>query len=655
MITKKVKFSLIIKAAFTLLFLTALIQTHADESRVELTDIEREWLKNHPVITVTQDPLWPPVEFADSTGKNIGITADYLELIEKRLGISFTRISVLSWQQAYEGLKNHEIDMTTAVSVTPERLKFWDFTDPYLEMPISIMTKSNVTYISSMHELDFKEVAVVDNYAVNEWIPRDYPDIKLIRVSNSLEALELLNDNKVFAYIDNMLIGGYYIAQQKLINIKVAGETPYSNSMAMAVRNDWPIFAGILQKALDSISVQERESIYYKCVPIKYEHGFDYTLLWKITAGFTILITLLVMWIKRLKQEIKQRIAAESAQKESEYQLLLHLNETPVGVIQWDLDYRVKEWNPAAEKIFGYTKDEVRGKKGTFTVPDNFCHEQQILWNKLINGDKIDEYSNYVSEHNITKEGKTITCEWINTPITSAIGELIGVVSLCRDITKEVASQKQIETSLAEKEILLRELYHRTKNNLQLISAYLVLQASFIRNKDVEKLVLSVNSRIQTISLVHEKLCQSNNLSNLNIREYIEDMVSLLLSFQTIGEKKIRINYEIEDIAVSIDTAIPLGLVVNELVTNALKHAFINRTKGILLIQLYRKNEKSIVLNISDDGIGFPEGFDKPATFGIMTTRSIVESQLQGRLEITSNKGTNCHITINVLDKSTAF
>jgi hypothetical protein len=157
-----------------------------------LTEEERTWLSRHPVIRVVQDPGWPPIEYADEQGESVGITSDYLTPIEQRSGIKFDRIGNLSWQEAYTRLKRWEIDMTTSVAVTPERTEFWAFTQAYMKIPIVVLARSDVTFIASMRELRGKEVAVVDGYAVCDWIPRDFPGIQLVRVKNTKEALDLL-------------------------------------------------------------------------------------------------------------------------------------------------------------------------------------------------------------------------------------------------------------------------------------------------------------------------------------------------------------------------------------------------------------------------------------------------------------------------------
>ena len=270
---------------------------------------------------MAQDPGWPPVEFADAQGEPSGMADDYLKLIEQRLGITFERVRNLSWQEAYARLKRWEIDMTTSVAVTPEREKFWAFTKPYMKIPIVILTHTDVTYIYDMHELAGKRIAVVDGYVAAEWIARDFPAIRMVKVKTVKKGLERLQKGEVFALVDNMLVSGYYLSKLKLVNLKIGGETPYVNAQCMAVRKDWSVLAGILQKALDSISERERSEIYKKWMPVRYEHGFDFSLLWKALAIFAVVLAGLIIWNRKLSGEIRHRKSAEDALQTSEAEL----------------------------------------------------------------------------------------------------------------------------------------------------------------------------------------------------------------------------------------------------------------------------------------------------------------------------------------------
>lgn len=327
-----------------------------------LTEEERAWLRRHPVIRVAQDSGWPPIEFTDDSGVNTGMTADYLRLIERRLGLRFERVRGLSWQESYARLKRWDIDMTTSVAVTPERTEFWAFTQPYMKVPIVIYTQNDVAFIADMSRLAGKSVAVVDGYAVSDWIPRDFPDIPLTRVKSTKEGLDRLQRREVFAFIDNMLVVGYLMAKLQVTNVKIAGETPYQNAQCMAVRKDWPILAGILQKALDSISETEREEIYRKWTPVRYEHGFDYTLLWQTSAVFVLVLLFLVVWGRRLLREIRDRKRAEAALMESEKRYKEVLNNVGAYVFMKDMQYRYTFVNSKVCDLFGHKEEDILGK-----------------------------------------------------------------------------------------------------------------------------------------------------------------------------------------------------------------------------------------------------------------------------------------------------
>jgi PAS domain S-box-containing protein len=258
-----------------------------------LSEAERVWLHEHPVIRVAQDPSWPPIEFADGNGVPSGMTSDYLKIIEQRLGLKLERVLNLTWQDAYARMKRWEIDMTTTVAATPDRETFWAFTKPYLTIPIVIVTRGDVAYIADLRELEGRKVAVVDGYVANIWISRDFPKILLVRVKTTEDALAMLHRGDVFACVENMLVVGHYLAELKITNLKITGSTPYNNAQSMAVRKDWAPLAGILDKALDSVSSSERDSIYRKWLPLRYEYGFDYAGLLPVAV---ILVAALLSW-----------------------------------------------------------------------------------------------------------------------------------------------------------------------------------------------------------------------------------------------------------------------------------------------------------------------------------------------------------------------
>jgi two-component sensor histidine kinase len=223
-----------------------------------------------------------------------------------------------------------------------------------------------------------------------------------------------------------------------------------------------------------------------------------------------------------------------------------------------------------------------------------------------------------------------------------------GMEDVARDVTRIKQAEEKITSSLKEKEALLMELYHRTNNNMQIISSFLLLQAAASNDDKVNALVENVTSRIYAMSLVYEKLYRSHNLSRINIREYIEDLIALIVSYSNSLEGKVRIELDVEDVNFVIDTAIPLGLVVNELVTNSYKHAFPGDRQGVIRISLHRESADTIVLIVSDDGAGMPRhpAPDTSAHFGIDTTLSIIRLQMNGTVDISTEGGVTYKITL---------
>jgi PAS domain S-box-containing protein len=412
-----------------------------------LTDEERAWLRQHPVIRVVQDSDWPPVEFTDESGENVGISNDYLKLAEQRLGVTFEMVRNLTWSEAYSRLKKWEIDMTTSVTVTPERNEFWAFTRPYMKTPIVILAQADVTFIQDMRDLSGKTVAVVDGYAVSEWIPRDFPNIRLHKVGNVREGIEALQQGRVFAYIDNMLVLSYYLAKSKTSNVKIAGETPYVNAQSMAVRKDWALFAGILGKALDSISETERDLIYQKWVPIRYEHGFNYSLLWKSLAVFCVVVLSLLVWIQRMAREIRHRKQAEAALKESEMRLRDILDNVGACVYMKDTQYRYTYVNNRMCCLLGLREQDILGK-GDDAFFLNPSAEQLMKSDRaVIEGGKIVE----CEEQGIAPSGKEPRVYWtVKIPLRDDSGRIYGLCGISTDITDHKKTEEDREKLQAQ-------------------------------------------------------------------------------------------------------------------------------------------------------------------------------------------------------------
>ena len=219
-------------------------------------------------------------------------------------------------------------------------------------------------------------------------------------------------------------------------------------------------------------------------------------------------------------------------------------------------------------------------------------------------------------------------------------------VALIRDITERKVAAEQLENALSDKEALLRELYHRTKNNMQVISAMLALQAENLTDEKATQIFQDVGSKIQSMAIVHQMLYRSQNLSSIDLKEYISALSDLLISTYRVRSHCNRVDILAESISASIDIAIPCGLMVNELITNALKYAFPAHHPGQLTVRLESRPDNNIFIEVSDNGIGFPPGYDveQATTLGLQTVIALGQHQLQGKVNIFSGNGVTCQV-----------
>jgi len=238
--------------------------------------------------------------------------------------------------------------------------------------------------------------------------------------------------------------------------------------------------------------------------------------------------------------------------------------------------------------------------------------------------------------------------------ILDAGGQALAFSGYVQDITQSRLAEQQLQQTLKEKETLLRELYHRTNNNMQVISSLLAMQAveyldGSPADEHVQALVSEAQARIQSMALVHRKLYQSQNLSSINFGAYLADLVSLVQQSQSSTAGRVRFVIATEDIPVSIDLAMPCGLVANELLTNALKHAFPGQRAGTVFVRLSQAAGSPagcICLEIGDDGVGLPPGIDprRSERLGMQGIFSLVETQLHGRVALLPSPGTHWRI-----------
>ncbi len=217
------------------------------------------------------------------------------------------------------------------------------------------------------------------------------------------------------------------------------------------------------------------------------------------------------------------------------------------------------------------------------------------------------------------------------------------------EVTERRRAEALIRTALEEKKTLLEEIHHRVKNNLQIVSSLLQLQCDFVKNEEDRAMFAESQNRVRTMAMVHERLYRSQNLASINFGEHVRDLANMLASTYRQAAVQIQVFTEAESVSLQLETAIPAGLIVNELVSNALKHAFPDGRRGTLKVSLHSPTPGQLLLSVQDDGVGFPPGFDwdQARSLGLRMVHDLAR-QIRGTLEVRQNGGTTFALSFPV-------
>jgi PAS domain S-box-containing protein len=227
-------------------------------------------------------------------------------------------------------------------------------------------------------------------------------------------------------------------------------------------------------------------------------------------------------------------------------------------------------------------------------------------------------------------------------------GRTSGRVLSFRDVTAQRLAERSIQASLKEKEVLIKEVHHRVKNNMNVISSLLRLQSESIKDEQYRDMFLECGSRVNSMAMIHERLYKSESLAHIDIREYVKSIAETLIRSYRERTAGVTLKLDISDVSMGVDTAIPCGLIINELVTNCLKYAFPAGRPGVIAIAMRQTQDGKIALTVSDDGVGIPESMDirKMQTLGIQLVLGLTEQQLEGSVEVDTTGGTRFNIVI---------
>jgi PAS domain S-box-containing protein len=343
-------------------------------------------------------------------------------------------------------------------------------------------------------------------------------------------------------------------------------------------------------------------------------------------------------------EEEKTRLIASL--QENEERLRLALDAARMGIWEWNILTKQVSWSDRNEQLFGIAPGSFRGTYDAFL--ESVHPEDRELVNQSISR-AVAQKLPYEQEYRIVWPDGSIHWMVVKSQLfDDESGKTVRMIGTTLDISDAVAAatqrkrtEEQIKASLKEKEVLLKEIHHRVKNNLQIISSLLNLQSESIKDTRILDIFKEGQNRIDSMALIHEKLYQSEDLDRVDFPEYIQELASNLYYSYEAGSKDIALTINVDNVQLGIDTAIPCGLIINELVSNSLKYAFPSGRSGEIIIDLHWQDDTELILRVSDNGIGFPQNIDFKNTksLGLQLVIALT-NQLDGNIELNRDIGT---------------
>lgn len=406
-------------------------------NRLNLNEQELTWLQQNPVIKLGVAKNFIPYQWINNNGEFDGISADYIKLLEQRLGVKFeVSKERKSWSDILDSAEQGEIDVLACAVKTPHRETYLNFSKSYLNSSAVIISEQSNGYIGTLDQLSGKRVAIQKGHYTEELLAQDYPEIIVITTDTTKDALQLVSKGHVFAYVGDVTAASHVMKAEGFLNLVFSGSTPYKSQFSFATNIDMPILTSIMNKGLASISEDERNEIYNHWRALKVTQGMDVNTIIKYALGIFSLFLVFLYWVYRLQ-------LSEGALKRSEAKLQLILDTEPECVKVVNADGRIMQINPAGIKMFGIDDPvQIIGKRVDYLVVDKYLQLFKEMNSRVLKGESCSlEYQ---------LKGFDGVVRWMGShavPLIDEKNKTISILSVTSDITKRKKTEEAQKTA----------------------------------------------------------------------------------------------------------------------------------------------------------------------------------------------------------------
>ncbi|MBN2049311.1 MAG: transporter substrate-binding domain-containing protein [Spirochaetales bacterium] len=610
--------------------------------KVQLSEDERSWLKENPdKLILYYNIEFPPLEFRSKTGHFTGIGFDVVKRIEEILDIRFIMVPSDDWNDHLEALKDGRCAVAPTIVKTEEREEYAFFTTPYAISPVVIITDKATQGNLSLSDLSGQRVGVVSGYATEAYL-KDRSllhSFTIVPLANVSQGLRSVSFGEVDAFIENLAVAAYYIEQEGISNLRVSGETDYAFSWSIGISRQYPFLYSAVQKALYSIPERSMAEIRNSWIAFEYPISLRPEVKWGLifSAVFALfMILLLVIYSYFLKRRLEQKVIVL---RESEERFSIAFNASPAPMSISEINTgRFINANKQFLAMVGYEAKDLLGRTsvdlGIWANPE----DRKTMLTLYNQAGSIQEFPSKFK----TKSGE-MRDVLISTEVTHIQGETY-LLAFFQDITERKLAEEALQKRLKEKDILLHEIHHRVKNNLSVISSLLNVQSDSIQSPEAAiKAFQDSKDRIMAMALLYEKMYASEDYSAIDLKEYLHDLSHLLL-YTHRPDGNIQISVSTFDTVLHMDIAVPLGFILNELISNALLHAFPEQAAGIIFIDLREEGPGRCLLSVRDTGRGMVNIPEEAHTVGFTLIRLMTE-QLGGTISVSPEGGTKITVS----------
>jgi len=601
--------------------------TFTQDYNINLTKKEKDWLLSHGKINISGDSFWPPYSFLNKDGNYVGMVPDLVDLMVKKINLNIEYEHSLNWADTITSMKNRKLDMIDAISYSPSRAEFMNFSTKYFAAEIVIIgNKNNEKYISSLMKIKNKKIATVKGYSVIESISKDYPLLPdLIKVNSPLQGLRNLSNSQLDYFILDIPSFEYYSKAYGLSNLKIVGPTGYRYEYGFGILKEHKELVSIMNKLLNSISTDEKDEIYRKWIKIDYEEKIDYDLVWKIVVISFIILLGIIYWNRKLKIEIEEKEIAQEKLSESKDFVSAIMN-SQLDIIVVTNGKEINQVNQAFNDVLNF-KDLEEFKKEHKCISDMFDTKNDedflvpikngIVWIDEILKNPSKSYKVKILIKKKEYIFKVVASRIKNNRLlkTAVFHDITELENLYKDL---IVAKDNALSAARHKSEFLANMSHEIRTPMNSVIGFTDLLEKEITNPIQRDYLSSIQKGgVALLAIINDILDLSKiEAGKMSINNESVNPKNLIMEVESIFHSKIvskNVNFSID-----IDNSIPDFIIIDSvrlrqilfnLIGNAIK--FTEQGSITLKVQnLYKDSIKSkidLVISIEDTGIGIEE------------------------------------------------